>query len=50
MVYKIVVNFQQSNQKTKAPSQPQGHETPPQQGQGQQPESAQAEIRKKKSC
>ena len=33
---------------TKAPLQPQGHEIPPQQGQGQQPESAQAEVRKKK--
>ena len=30
-----------SQQGTKAPSQPQGHETPPQQGQGQ-PEYAQA--------
>ena len=27
-----------SQQGTKAPSQPQGHETPPQQGQGQQTE------------
>jgi len=38
-----------SQQGTKASSQPQGHETPPQQGQGQQPESTQAELRKK-SC
>jgi len=37
-----------SQQGTRAPSQPQGHETPPQQGQGQQPESTQAKVRKKK--
>ena len=37
-------------QRTKALSQPQGHETPPQQGQGQQPESAQPDVRRKKSC
>ena len=36
-----------SQQGTKAHSQPQEHETPPQQGQGQQLESAQAEARKK---
>ena len=34
-------------QRTKAPSESQGHETPPQWGQGQQPESAQANVRKK---
>ena len=37
-----------SQQGTKAPSQPQGHETPPQQGQGQQTEFAQAEVRTRK--